>query len=376
VCLGELDFASLFWPHELLAVTGTNGKTTLAEFLAFALNDLGRPAAVAGNFGYPLSRLVVEQSSRVRVAVCEVSSFQAETLQHLRPGAVLWTNFAEDHLERHGSRQRYFAAKWRLVTQSLRAPARFETGLGDGLPLADGRGPGVVCVGASVARFARRFRRPLPADAAVATEDQPPDPWLAGTVFERYPQRENFLLAAAWWRRTGRPLAALYAAAQSFRLGQHRLARVGARGQVEFWNDSKATNFHAVEAALANFERPVLWIGGGRSKGGDLAGFVRRIAPKVGHAFLIGETQAALAALVRAHGVPASRCATLEDAVRTAFAAARPGDQVVLSPGFAGFDMFRGCEDRGRQFEKIVDKLANPPLHKPYLATSPSEFVP
>ena len=335
LCLGELDFASLFGPRELLAVTGTNGKTTLTEFLAHALNSAGRPAQVTGNIGHPLSRFVVEQAERACVAVCEVSSFQAETLQHLRPTATLWTNFAEDHLERHAGLEAYFAAKWRLVERTA----------------------GALFVGSSVQRFAEQFGRTLPAGASLATAGQPADPQLAGTAFAAYPQRENFILAAAWWRHAGLPAAALYAAARSFRLGQHRLARVGERRSITFWNDSKATNFHAVEAALGTFDRPVWWIGGGRPKGGDLDGFVDRIAPRVRHAILIGETQAGLDTRFRLHHVPTTPCATLEAAVRAAFAAAGPGDHVLLSPGFASFDMFRNYQDRGLQFEKIVDNL-------------------
>lgn len=335
-CLGELDFASLFWPGELLAITGTNGKTTLTEFLAQALTAAGRPAHATGNVGYPFSRCVVEQAGRARVAVCEVSSFQAETLQHLRPTATLWTNFAEDHLERHPGLQAYFAAKWRLVE---RTP------------------PEALFVGSSVPPFAEKFGRALPAAACLPTEGQPGDAQLAGTVFAGYPQRENFLLAAAWWRHAGLPGAALHAAARDFALGQHRLTRVGERRGVTFWNDSKATNFHAVEAALATFAAPVLWIGGGKSKGGDLAGFVRRIARKVRQAFLIGETQPVLAIFCRAYRVPATLCATLDEAVRAAYALATPGEHILLSPGFASFDMFRNYEDRGLQFEKIVDNL-------------------
>ncbi|MDD3179269.1 MAG: UDP-N-acetylmuramoyl-L-alanine--D-glutamate ligase [Opitutaceae bacterium] len=346
-CLGELDLASLFWPEELVAITGTNGKTTLAEFLAHALRENGRPAEVTGNVGYPFSRFVVEQAGRVQVAVCEVSSFQAETLRHLRPTATLWTNFAEDHLERHTGMADYFAAKWRLVEQTLTdLPAR-----------AGGRPTGALLVGSSVQRFARQFGRELPAAACLATEDQPADPQLAGTVFAGYPQRENFLLAAAWWRQAGLPGGMLYTAARSFKLGKHRLARVVERRGVTFWNDSKATNFHAVEAALATFDRPVLWIGGGKAKGGDLGGFVRRIRPKIRHAFLIGETRPELARHCREVHVPATTCTTLDEAVRAAFALAGPGNHILLSPGFASFDMFRGYDDRGLQFEKIVDKL-------------------
>jgi len=335
-CLGELDFASLFWRGELVAITGTNGKTTLTEFLAHALRAAGRRAQATGNIGHPLSRLVVDEADPAAVAVCEVSSFQAETLQRLRPTATLWTNFAEDHLERHPGLAAYFAAKWRLLERTA---------------------PGVVFVGSSVQSHAVASGNVLPASAGIATEGQPADARLAGSVFAGYPQRENFLLAAAWWRHAGLPADTLYAAARSFRLGEHRLARVGEKRGVTFWNDSKATNFHAVEAALATFAAPVLWIGGGKAKGGDLAGFVRRIAQKIRHAFLIGETSPVLAGFCRDTRVPASACGSLEEAVRAAFALARAGDQVLLSPGFASFDMFRGYDDRGRQFACLVEKL-------------------
>jgi UDP-N-acetylmuramoylalanine--D-glutamate ligase len=132
---------------------------------------------------------------------------------------------------------------------------------------------------------------------------------------------------------------------------------VGEHGGVTFWNDSKATNFHAVEAALARFPRPVLLIAGGKAKGGDLAGFVRRIAPRVKHAFLIGETQTELATFCTAGHVAHTVCATLAEAVRGALAQATAGDAVLLSPGFASFDQFRNYEDRGDQFEQLIREL-------------------
>ncbi|HEY4300456.1 MAG TPA: UDP-N-acetylmuramoyl-L-alanine--D-glutamate ligase [Candidatus Didemnitutus sp.] len=335
VCLGELDFASLFWKGDLVAITGTNGKTTLTEFLAHALNASGQPAFATGNVGYPFSRLVIEHPVDA-IAVCEVSSFQAETLIHLRPTATIWTNFAEDHLERHADLNAYFAAKWRLLD---RTPS------------------GALFVGSSVQRYGRETRRNLRSSACIETENLAPDPELAGTIFASYPQREDFVLAAAWWVRNDRPIAALHAAARTFRPGPHRLARVTEKDGVTYWNDSKATNFHAVEAALATFDAPVLWIGGGKAKGGDLAGFIRRIAHHLRHAYLIGETKPLLAAFCQSTGVPATPCATLADAVKAARAAAHPGEHVLLSPGFASFDMFRGYDDRGRQFETLVENL-------------------
>jgi UDP-N-acetylmuramoylalanine--D-glutamate ligase len=337
-CLGELDFASLFWRGRVLAVTGTNGKTTLAEFLTHALIAAGEDAYAVGNVGFPFTRLITfkREPDEAAMAVCEVSSFQAETLQHFHADAALWVNFAEDHLERHPGLLAYFAAKWNLLTHTA----------------AD-----AVFAGTSVQRFARESGRSLPPTAAVASEGAPPDPHLEGTVFARYPQRENFLLAQAWWRREGRPEAGLYAAARTFRLGRHRLTKVGEFHGVSFWNDSKATNFHAVEAALAAIPGPVHLIAGGKSKGGDLDAFVRRIAPRIRHLWLIGETRTLLSALCTAQQIRHTVCGSLEEAVRGADAAARPGDHIVLSPAFASFDMFRSYADRGDQFAKLVNNL-------------------
>jgi UDP-N-acetylmuramoylalanine--D-glutamate ligase len=344
-CLGELDFASLFWRGRILAVTGTNGKTTLTEFLAHALRTAGRDAYAAGNIGHAFSLLAAETAGGATetMAVCEVSSFQAETLRHFRADVALWTNFAEDHLERHGSLEAYFQAKAMVAARA-----------------------GKVLIGSSVDAFLQgsSLRDLYARFVRVPTEAQPADRRLAGTVFAEYPQRENFLLAAAWWRLAGLDPAALAAAARSFRLGRHRLGRVAEIDGVTYWNDSKATNFHAVEAALARCAGPVLLIAGGKSKGGDLAAFVRRIAPRVRRAFLIGETSAALAEACGHVGVPHAVCASLGEAVRAAAEAAGPGDQVLLSPGFASFDQFRGYEDRGDQFEQLVrERQLSAPFH-------------
>ena len=362
-CLGELDFAALFWRGRLLAITGTNGKTTLTEFLTHALRSIGRDARATGNIGDPFSRLVVltRGGAKEEIAVCEVSSFQAETLQHFRPEATLWTNFAEDHLERHPGLENYFSAKWNLVAQTKSGPADDSRGASGGTaPKAAAVRGGGVYLGSSVVRFAPLFDRPLTTVNVVPTENQPADPRLARTVFADYPQRENFLLAAAWWTAAGFDEAALVAAARTFHLGPNRLARVAEIEGVTFWNDSKATNFHAVEAALGRFTAPVVLIAGGKSKGGDLAGFVHRIAPRVKHVVLIGETSAELAFQCATFRVAHSSAATLAEAVRRAAELARPGEHVLLSPGFASFDMFRNYEDRGRQFEELIDALAAP----------------
>lgn len=341
MCLGELEFAARFWRGRVIAVTGTNGKTTLTELLTHALGSVGRRAHATGNIGSPFSRLVADRGGGGpdEDAICEVSSFQAETFEEFRADATLWTNFAEDHLERHPGLEAYFTAKWRLVEQTFSAR---------------------VFAGSSVVRFARTHGRSAQRLVAVATEGRPADPRLAGTIFAHYPQRENFLLAAAWWRADGRAEEELIAAARTFAPGRHRLDRVALFDGVSFWNDSKATNFHAVEAALGGFPAPVILIAGGRAKGGDIADFVRRIAPRVKHAVLIGETSGELAGHFSGLHVAHTCCAGLPEAVRLAASLAVSGDHVLLSPGFASFDQFRNYEDRGDQFEHLVGQLPLP----------------
>jgi len=338
LCLGELDFAALFWRGTVIAITGTNGKTTSTEFLTHALRQVGRDAHATGNVGFSFSQLAadLDGGQAETVAVCEVSSFQSEVFVHFRADAALWTNLAEDHLERHEGLRAYFEAKWKLLDRTV---------------------GGVVLVGSSVQRFAADLGRALPAEACVATEDQSADVLLSGTVFAQYPQRENFILIAAWWRQAGLAESALYAAAHSFVPGRHRLAQVAQIDGVTYWNDSKATNFHAVEAALSGFGAPVLLIIGGRAKGGDFSGFVSRIVRRVKHAFIIGETRQTLADACVTHHVPFTLCSTLDEAVQKAAGRAVAEDHVLLSPGFASFDMFKNYEDRGDQFEKVVNKL-------------------
>jgi len=338
ICLAEIDFAALMWRGRVVAVTGTNGKTTLTEFLTYALREAGVDAWSVGNVGCAFSEVVREREGGApdSIAVCEVSSFQAEALHHFRADAALWTNFAEDHLERHGSMNAYFHAKWRL----------FERTIG-----------GQVLAGSSVARAAESYGQSLPDRAVVNTEDPAGDVLLRGTVFEDQPHRENFLLAAAWWRTAGLREPVIYAAAQSFELGPHRLSRIATAQGVSWWDDSKATNFHATEAALLRFGAPVILIAGGKSKGGDVAGFVDRIKDRVKQVLLIGESRNILATLFGAAAVPHQVCADLDEAVIRAVSVAGPGDDVLLSPAFSSLDQFTGYTERGEKFIELVTRL-------------------
>ncbi len=351
-CLTEADFAAGIRPDAFtraVAVTGTNGKTTLTEFLAFAHRRSGRRASAVGNNGIPVTTLLSDTAPKTDFPICEISSFQAECLQCLTPASVLWTNFDEDHLDRHGSAENYFRAKYRLIERQIAE-----------------RADGICIIGESVAEAARRFGIRFPEYTQVATREEVRNKIPEGCIFNSFPQSENYAIARRYWLACGYPLEELETAAKQFAPKAHRLARYAvietAGTQIEFWNDSKGTNFHAVYAALATFPQlPVYWIGGGLGKGGDLGAFCRRIAPGIRNAALIGETAPELAAHFAALGTPAQRFGTLAEAVRAssdaAAAAKKPRAVVLFSPGFASFDMFKSYADRGRTFEALVDAL-------------------
>ena len=337
-CLSELDFGALLWTGPAVAVTGTNGKTTLTEFLAFAFKRASLDAVACGNVGLPLTSLHRTASTGSFLAVVEVSSFQAEDLRHFTPEAVLWTNFAEDHLDRHGDLETYFRAKFKLIERMMPG--------------------GILVVGESVAAHARRFGIELPESVIVATRAEAAPTVPAGSPFDSWPQLENWAVAVAYWRARGLPLRVLEESARIFRMAPHRLRKVAEASGVEFWNDSKGTNFHAVLAALAQFSVPVRWIGGGKWKGGDLRRFAENVAPLVDSAWLIGETAPELERHFLSLGRPVRRFDSLQDAVLAAAKDAPAPTVVLLSPGFSSFDMFRSYAERGVVFERAAAALA------------------
>ncbi len=391
LCLTEIDFAAMFWQGNsapiskqknesekefsakvrsrlaLTAVTGTNGKTTLAEFLAFAHRKAGRSAVAVGNNGIPMSSMLPSTAPAANDLICEVSSFQAEALRYFSPGAILWTNFDEDHIERHGSLENYFRAKLHLIEmqQALRLVlGDFPKENLDTKRILDYR---ICIVGESVAEAAKKFGIALPSYVQIATRDEVKNCVPAGSIFETFPQMENYALAKKYWAARGFPLKELEAAATIFKAREHRLTKVlSVPGvpEIEFWNDSKGTNFGSVFAALETFpDAKIFWIGGGRGKGGDVENFVRKISAKIERAFLIGETAAEMKKTFEKTGVPAKIFEQFAGAISAAFRAAKKNSSkksvILFSPGFASFDMFASYADRGAQFVQIVKELTN-----------------
>lgn len=330
--LGEWNVGASLWQGPFIAITGTNGKTTLTEFLSAAFKVARKEAFAVGNNGYPLCQALAEGVSPQAIALCEISSFQAENTTFIESDSLLWTNISEDHLDRYGSLEAYFKAKWKL-THTLKPEAIFFTE-------------------AAVLNQAKEYQLAPPLKIQVVRMPEASRP--LPVAFNTLTQRANYYLAQAFWQSTGLDQSYFDRAAAAFSPLKHRLQKVATVDGVAYWNDSKGTNFAATYAALKSFDKPVYWIGGGQSKGGNLEAFCQSIAPYLRSAFLIGETAPRLQGLLSSYHIPASIYPNLESLLLDLHATASPGATVLLSPGFASLDQFKSYAERGDIFERLV----------------------
>ncbi len=349
----ELEISCQGWTGPLIAVTGTNGKTTTTRLLGHLLQHAGIQATVAGNVGYPLASAVLDGGAGV--GVVEVSSFQLERTPSLRPRIAVLLNLAPDHLDRHLSWSDYLAAKEKVTSRQTARDFlvynRHDGAIRDisrrsrarGYPFGVGmlrRGAFVhdrcmwIDVGGYPERVLALEKLPLPGAHNVA----------------------NALAASLAAGLLGVDPETMAEALGLFRSSPHRLEQVAERDGVLFINDSKGTNPHAVESALRSVSRPTVLIAGGQFKGGDLARLVRLVRVRCKGVVLFGEA-AAMLADVFSEAAVTRIVTTLHDAVEEARSMAQPGDAVLLSPACASFDMFRDYEDRGEAFRHEVALL-------------------
>jgi UDP-N-acetylmuramoylalanine--D-glutamate ligase len=324
--ISEIELGARLLPNPIIGVTGTNGKTTTSALLGAIFEAAGRPVEVAGNIGRPLTSLI--GAAPGAWVVCELSSFQLEDVETLRPRIGVLLNLEPDHIDRHGSIEAYAAAKLRLFERQQ---------LGDVavVPRGFGRVPG----GATRVEFA-------------GDDLLPAEPLLPGAH-----NRENAAAATAAARAAGVPDQAIAAALQTFPGVEHRIETVAELGGVLYVNDSKATNVAAALRALASFPgRRLHVILGGRGKRESYAPLAAALSPN-DHAYLIGEAADEIAEALRSAGISFEGSATLAVAVAAAHAGAEPGDVVLLSPACASFDQFTSFEHRGDEFRRLVAEL-------------------
>ena len=341
-CMSEIAFASRYWEGKIIGVTGTNGKSTLTALLNNALSLSGHVSLAAGNIGYSFSDAVISEANQSDAyVVLEISSFQAELADDLQLDGLLWTNFAEDHLDRYGSMPCYFQAKARLFN-CLKCD-------------------GVCVLGSQVAEWMANQRKTFEG-CSIAHEATDLVLQLdANSVFQRFPYSKNFTLAVELWRLMNMPPAALIEAANAFVLPPYRLEVVAECEGARFWNDSKATNFHATLGALGSIDRPIIWIGGGRAKGGDIEAFAQQVGSRIDIAILYGEVAERLAKALRNSLEPVHIYKHLDHAINAAaeLAAEIPHANVLFSPGFASYDQFDSFAARGKSFNDTVLSLKN-----------------
>ncbi len=350
--LGELALAAGRFPVPVIGITGSNGKTTVTALVGELLTAAGFRVFVGGNIGTPLLDFFTDRR-QADFVVLELSSFQLERAGEFRVRIGLLLNITPDHLDRHGSLERYAAAKYRIFAGQTGEDTAI-LGADDDLAVAAGTGRAQRLL----------FGHAAGCDALVRgsrilvgrQEGRVLDFDLAATGLDSGVNRLNAAAAILAARAAGCPAAAIREGLARFRPPEHRMSLVGTGDGVTWINDSKATNVGAMAAALAGCGSPVVLIAGGRDKGGDFSVLRGPVREKVRALVLIGE---AAGTLERALGdlVPVIRAADMAGAVRHAAAAARAGDTVLLAPGCASFDMFAGYEERGRVFSRLVREI-------------------
>ena len=355
---GEMELASRFVSSTLIAITGTNGKSTTTTLVGDMMRATGRPTFVGGNLGEPLAEAVTTPAAETRgVCVVEASSFQLETVETFRPQVAVLLNVTADHLDRYPDLDAYAAAKARI----------FAAQTGDDFAVVNVEDPVAMRASRGVAsrRIGFSIVQPLPEGAytddnalVVKLPDQEPErytstlPWLVG---QRHNQA-NALAALLASRLAGAPQAAVRAGLLAFRPLAHRMELVADAGGIAYYDDSKGTNVGAVVASLDGFPRRVVLIAGGRDKGGDYAPLTAVLARVGRAAVLIGEAADKMQAAF-ADTLPVERAATMDDAVEAARRLAQAGDAVVLSPACSSFDMFRDYAHRAEVFRAAVARV-------------------
>ena len=352
--IGELELGWRLLGNRFIAVTGTNGKTTVVEWLGHVWREAGEPVAVAGNVGTPLASLAGRAAPEETI-VCECSSFQLEDSEAFAPDVAVLLNFSSDHLDRHGTLDDYLAAKLRIFAHQGKdataihdadEPVLLEVDI-PGAARRDLYGIGGCEDGTCAVRFADGTIHDREGPLIEATSLP-----LAGEHNVR-----NAMAVATAALAAGIPRDAVARGLETFAGVPHRLERVAEIGGVTYVNDSKATNVAAAAAALGSFGGGVHAILGGSLKGGGFADLASAVAESCAACYLIGEAAEALEADLGGVGVPLHRCGDLERATAAASAAAEAGETVLLAPACASFDAFADYEERGRRFRELVEEL-------------------
>ena len=357
--LGEMDFAASCWNGGLIAVSGTNGKTTTVSLLGEIFNQAGRITHVAGNIGYPLSAAVL-RAKEDDLMVVEVSSFQLETASGFHPSSAALLNITPDHLDRHGSMDAYVDLKLSLFKNM--GPADLAV-----LNYDDPRVSGMASrINAGISWFSSGSEVPEGAmlkDGWIVLKNQNEVRKVCETSALKIPGRhnvDNALAAAALASGMGVPPPVIAYAIKGFMGVEHRIEYVAELRGVRFLNDSKGTNPDSTIKAIESMQAPTILIAGGYDKGVPFDALAQSVIASgyIRGVVLMGATRERIKkALFEAGFSNITMAAGLAQAVQDSFRLADYGDNVLFSPACASFDMFRDYEERGRIFKQIVNDM-------------------
>ena len=344
--IGELELADRVCGRPVVGITGTNGKTTTTQLVETMLNSAGVKTVACGNISPAFSAKAIEGRS-LDVITVELSSFQLEEIRQFRPHVAVWLGFAADHLDRYPDMASYFAAKLRI----------FENQTADDFAVVNLRDklPTLKAKRITFSAYERGGDFDL-RDGVIHFRGQPVFA-MRDTQLRGHHNAENLMAALGVGIALGVDIEKLVAPLCAYRALPHRCELVRVLDNVDYVNDSKATNLDSLEKALAGESRPVVLIAGGKDKGFEFDSVAALVAEKCRCAVLIGE----MAERIEAMWAPTVRCInvgrSLERAVATAQSHARSGDMVLFSPGTSSFDMFKNYADRGNQFRQLVQQL-------------------
>jgi UDP-N-acetylmuramoylalanine--D-glutamate ligase len=346
--LSEMELGWSRFRGRTIAVTGSNGKSSVVKALAECLEASGQRAVPCGNYGLPVCQAVLDAPDAAWLVI-EASSFQLETCAEFRPDVAVLMNVLPNHLDRHGTLEAYARLKARLFARqsagdfALTPPewrVRFREWSG---------GQGEWRTFGTEAACDFRFAPHRLAAGVAAGID------VAGAYFDNEVLGPNAAALFGAALAAGVPAETVAAALRAFRPLPHRAEPVGEYGGVRYVNDSKATNLSALIASVRMQDRPVWLIAGGRPKETDFSAALPVLKARVRGAFLIGEAAAAMAAAWRA-AVPCEICGTLDRAVAAARRAAAPGETVLLAPACTSYDQFRAYGERGDAFRRLASE--------------------
>jgi UDP-N-acetylmuramoylalanine--D-glutamate ligase len=343
--IGELELGWRSCKVPVIAITGTNGKTTTTELIAQMLNACGQRTIACGNIGKPLSE-IVRRKETYDVLTVEVSSFQLETIRTFRPAISVWLNFAPDHLDRYASVAEYRAAKLRIFDYQTKDDVAVINAL-EQFPPIEAR-PITFSAYNDEADFRLEGGAIAYGGEAVLR--------LNDTRLKGSHNIENLMATLAVGLARGLTFAQMVPPLSQYEPQPHRCEFVREVDGATYINDSKATNLDAVEAALDAQNKPVILIAGGKDKGFTYDPLRELVRQKVRSVILIGEMARSIERDWK-DAVPTEIANSLAHAVERAHKTAKPGEVVLFSPGTSSFDMFKSYADRGDQFRALVHAL-------------------